>query len=95
MHMMCICPKISSNCICVFYILLLQAQKLYGTIVGQSDYNITLPTILSEWHKLYNHSLQLGESLDRLGRELGGEYWMNWMPENSTFDLAASLQQRS
>lgn len=48
--------------------------------------------ILSEWHRLYNNSLQLGVLFDRLATVLGGAYWM---PDNSTPDVTGILQQRS
>ncbi|KAK1903421.1 ATP-binding cassette sub-family A member 12, partial [Dissostichus eleginoides] len=70
-----------------------KAQDLYGVLTGQTHYNVTLPMILSEWHRLYNNSLQLGVLFDRLATELGGAYWMNWMPDNSTPDVTGILQQ--
>ncbi|KAF3843013.1 hypothetical protein F7725_001862 [Dissostichus mawsoni] len=70
-----------------------KAQDLYGVLTGQTHYNVTLPMILSEWHRLYNNSLQLGVLFDRLATELGGAYWMNWMPDNSTDDVTGILQQ--
>ncbi|XP_070831676.1 uncharacterized protein abca12 [Chaetodon trifascialis] len=70
-----------------------KAQEVYSTIIGQADYNVTLPMILSEWHKLWNNSLQFGVLLERLATELGGEYWMNWMPESNTHDVVGTLQQ--
>lgn len=72
-----------------------QAQEVYSAITGQADYNVTLPMILSEWHELYNNSLQFGMLLERLATELGGEYWTNWMPDISTHDVSGTLQQRS
>nr|XP_046260291.1 glucosylceramide transporter ABCA12 [Scatophagus argus] len=70
-----------------------KAQELYSTITGQAEYNVTLPMILSEWHELYNKSLQFGTFLERLPTELGGAYWMNWMPGNTTQDVGVTLQQ--
>lgn len=72
-----------------------QAQEFYSTLTGIGDYNVTLPMILSEWHKLYNNSLKFGVFTDRLATELGKEYWMNWMPDNSTHVVTGTLQQRS
>ncbi|KAM3607617.1 uncharacterized protein V6R79_010758 [Siganus canaliculatus] len=70
-----------------------KAQELYSAITGQADYNITLPMILSEWHRLYNNSLQFGMITGRLAMELGGTYWTNWMPDNSTHDVTGTLLQ--
>ncbi|XP_035533108.1 ATP-binding cassette sub-family A member 12 [Morone saxatilis] len=69
-----------------------KVQDLYSTFTQQADYNVTLPMILSEWHKLYNDSLQFGMFSERLATELGGAYWMNWMP-NITLDVIGTLQQ--
>ncbi|XP_023284363.1 ATP-binding cassette sub-family A member 12 [Seriola lalandi dorsalis] len=73
--------------------LIQKAQELYSTITGQTDFNVTLPMILSEWHKLSNSSGQFAELLNRLGTELGGAYWMNWMPDISTNNVTDTLQQ--
>ncbi|KAK5890557.1 hypothetical protein CesoFtcFv8_014071 [Champsocephalus esox] len=67
-----------------------KAQDLYGVLTGQTQYNVSLPMILSEWHRLYNNSLQLGVLFDRLATVLGGAYWM---PDNSTLDVTGILQQ--
>lgn len=72
-----------------------QAQELYSALTCRADYNVTLPMILSEWHKLYNNSMQFGVFLERLPAKLGLPYWMNWMPDNSTHDVIGTLQQRS
>ncbi|XP_051259487.1 uncharacterized protein abca12 isoform X9 [Dicentrarchus labrax] len=69
-----------------------KVQDVYSTFTQQADYNVTLPMILSEWHKLYNDSLQFGMFSERLTTELGGAYWMNWMP-NSSLDVIGILQQ--
>lgn len=79
----------------LFHIMFPQAQELYNTLLGQADYNATLPMILSEWHNLYNKSLQFGVFLESLPSKLGEAYWMNWMPDNSTHDVTGTLQQRS
>ena len=68
---------------------------MYNIITGQEDYNVTLPMILSEWHKLKNNSVQFGVHLNILANELGGAYWMNWIPDNNTHNIAETLQQRS
>lgn len=72
-----------------------QGQELYSTLTSQADYNVTLPMILSEWHKLYNNTQRFGVFLNRLATELGEQYWMNWMTGNSTYDVTGTLQQRS
>lgn len=72
-----------------------QAQELYSTLTGQAYSNVTLPMILSEWHKLYNNSMHFGAFVQRLPEKMGGAYWTNWMPETSTDELLESLQQRS
>ncbi|XP_044222425.1 glucosylceramide transporter ABCA12 [Thunnus albacares] len=70
------------------------AQEFYSTLTGQGDYNVTLPMILSEWHKLYNNTLKFGVFTERLVTELGEEYWMNWMATgNSTLNVTGTLQQ--
>lgn len=80
---------------CLIYIMFPQAQDLYSTLTGQTYANATLPMILSEWHKLYNNSMQFGGLLQSLPEKLGGAYWTNWMPETSNDELLGALQQRS
>ncbi|XP_071381008.1 uncharacterized protein abca12 [Centroberyx affinis] len=70
-----------------------KAQEIYSALLGQADYNVTLPMILSEWHMLYNNSLHFGVFLERVATALGGEDWSDWMPENSTYDVTGTLQQ--
>lgn len=70
-----------------------QVQELYNIFTGQPNYNVTLPMILSEWHRLRNNSVQFGVFWEKLCT-LGGAYWMNWIPQNST-DVSGILQQRS
>ncbi|XP_032384919.1 ATP-binding cassette sub-family A member 12 isoform X2 [Etheostoma spectabile] len=70
-----------------------KAQDVYTALTSQEDYNVTLPMILSEWHKLYNNSVQVAGLSHSLAKELGGEYWMNWMPDNSSQDVTEALQQ--
>ncbi|XP_068429142.1 uncharacterized protein abca12 [Clinocottus analis] len=71
-----------------------KAQDVYSALTGQSDYNVTLPMILSQWHELCNDSAQFGVLSDKLATKLIGESWMNCMPDNSTYDLSWILQQR-
>uniref|UniRef100_A0A665XAY9 ATP-binding cassette, sub-family A (ABC1), member 12 n=1 Tax=Echeneis naucrates TaxID=173247 RepID=A0A665XAY9_ECHNA len=73
--------------------LIQKAQELYSTLIGQTDDNVTLPMILSGWHKLNKTSLQFANFFNRLNTELGGSYWENWMPEISTHNLTETLQQ--
>ncbi|XP_047193227.1 glucosylceramide transporter ABCA12 isoform X2 [Scophthalmus maximus] len=73
--------------------LIQKSQEVYAAITSQTDDNATLPMILSEWHQLNNKSMRFGEFLNRLATELGGAYWMNWMPDNSTHDVTQALQQ--
>lgn len=89
------CQGLSLKLDMLFHIMFPQAQELYSTLTGRADYNVTLPMILSEWHKLYNNSMQFGVFLERLPAKLGGPYWMNWMPYNSSHDVIGTLQQRS
>lgn len=74
------------------YIVFSQFQEIYRTLTSQADYNVTLPMILSEWHKLYNSS-RFEVWLSRLSGELGVAYWLNWMP-NMTYDISGTLLQR-
>uniref|UniRef100_A0A7N6BK81 ABC transporter domain-containing protein n=1 Tax=Anabas testudineus TaxID=64144 RepID=A0A7N6BK81_ANATE len=67
--------------------------EVYSILTGQTDFNVTLPMILAEWQKLVNSSLQFKELLERVTTELDGEYWMNWMPDNSTLNANESLLQ--
>ncbi|XP_071316090.1 ATP-binding cassette sub-family A member 13 [Trachinotus anak] len=73
--------------------LIQKGQELYSTITGQINYNVTLPMILSEWHKYDNASAQFAQFFNRLATELGGTYWMNWMPDISTNNVTETLQQ--
>lgn len=77
------------------FILFAQILEVYSVLTGQTDFNVTLPMILAEWQKLVNSSLQFKELLERVTTELDGEYWMNWMPDNSTLNANESLLQRS
>ncbi|XP_049449723.1 glucosylceramide transporter ABCA12 isoform X17 [Epinephelus fuscoguttatus] len=70
-----------------------KAQDVYNTITEQTDDNVTLPMILSEWHKLQNFSMQFGMLLDTLVTGLGGAYWMDWMPDNNDHNVTETLQQ--
>ncbi|XP_033473300.2 uncharacterized protein abca12 [Epinephelus lanceolatus] len=70
-----------------------KAQDVYNTITEQTDDNVTLPMILSEWHKLQNFSMQFGMLLDTLVTGLGGAYWMDWMPHNNDHNVTETLQQ--
>lgn len=72
-----------------------QTQEMYSNLTDQADYNVTLPIILAEWQKLANSSLQFEGLLERLMAKLDGEYWMNWMLNNSTIDVYETLLQRS
>lgn len=63
-----------------------EAQNIYSAIVGEAGYNVTLPMILSEWHKLYHNSQRFEHILEQ-----GGAYWMNWMPNSSTQNVTATL----
>lgn len=70
-------------------------MDLYNAITSQgANYSVTLPMILSEWHKVNNSSMQLAEVLGRLSSELGGAYWTNWMPNINTSIVTETLQQR-
>lgn len=69
-----------------------QFQEVYRALTSQADYNVTLPMILSEWHKLYNGS-RFEVWLSRLRGELGAVYWRNWMP-SMTCDISGTLIQR-
>lgn len=69
-------------------------QEVYSALTGQADYNVTLPVILSEWHKLFNKSKQFEEQINRVIQKLGMAYWLNWMPNNSTHNFTETLQQR-
>ncbi|XP_060944020.1 uncharacterized protein abca12 [Limanda limanda] len=72
--------------------LIQKAQEVYDAITSRTEYNVTLPMILSEWQKLNNKSMKFGELLNRLAEELGGAYWMNWMPDNPQ-NFTQTLQQ--
>ncbi|KAG7227448.1 hypothetical protein INR49_005262 [Caranx melampygus] len=73
--------------------LIQKAQDLYNAITGQANYSVTLPMILSEWHKVNTSSMQFAMVLGRLSTELGGAYWTNWMPDISTSNVTETLQQ--
>lgn len=77
----------------LFYIVLIQAEELYSSTFVISGHNVTLPMILSEWHKLSNNSL--GAFLESLAKEQGGADRMDWMQANGTLNVTQILQQRS
>nr|XP_040057060.1 ATP-binding cassette sub-family A member 12 [Gasterosteus aculeatus aculeatus] len=68
-------------------------QGVYGALLGQGDYNVTLPMVLSQWHQIYNNSVQFGVHSNKLATRLMGKYWTDWMPNNSTHDVTSTLQQ--
>ncbi|XP_053295252.1 uncharacterized protein abca12 isoform X4 [Pleuronectes platessa] len=72
--------------------LIQKAQEVYDAITSRTEYNVTLPMILSEWQKSNNKTMKFGELLNRLAEELGGAYWMNWMPDNPQ-NFTQALQQ--
>uniref|UniRef100_A0A3P8W266 ATP binding cassette subfamily A member 12 n=1 Tax=Cynoglossus semilaevis TaxID=244447 RepID=A0A3P8W266_CYNSE len=72
-----------------------QGQGLVEAFKGQAELNVTLPMILSEWHKLCNSSMQFGVFIETLAGFLGGAYWMDWMPVNNTHHLSGTALQRS
>nr|XP_008296370.1 PREDICTED: uncharacterized protein LOC103369434 [Stegastes partitus] len=92
-----LCPKVNSSLeqdVLMDWMPLVQkVRKVYSAFTSEGDYNATLPMILSEWRKLRNNSLQFGGIWQRLSTGLGGTYWMNWMPDNNTHDVAETLQQ--
>ncbi|XP_073329250.1 uncharacterized protein abca12 [Pagrus major] len=69
-----------------------KVQEVYNTILVKANYSVTPPMILSEWHNLYNKSLQFAVLFERVSTELGEAYWINWLPDNSTHDVAGILQ---
>ncbi|XP_036965803.1 ATP-binding cassette sub-family A member 12 isoform X3 [Acanthopagrus latus] len=69
-----------------------KVQEVYDTILVKANYSVTPPMILSEWHKLYNKSLQFARLMEKVSTELGEAHWMNWMPDNSTHDITGTLQ---
>lgn len=79
----------------LFIIVFPQAMTLYSTLMGEENYTVTLPMMLSEWHKLNNKSQQFGVLLETLPVKLGGAYWLNWMPDYSIQNITTTLQQRS
>ncbi|TNN03130.1 hypothetical protein fugu_000159 [Takifugu bimaculatus] len=66
-------------------------HEIYRALTSQPDYNVTLPMILSEWHKLYNIS-RFEVWVNRLPAELGEAYWKNWMP-HTTHNITGTLLQ--
>lgn len=71
----------------------LQAKEFASIFMDKADQNVTLPMILSEWHKVCNASLQFAELLTTsLPETLGGAYWNNWKINSSQVSL--TLQQR-
>ncbi|KAF7662181.1 hypothetical protein LDENG_00244240 [Lucifuga dentata] len=71
--------------------LIQMALEVYNST---ADYKITLPMILSEWHKLCNNSRSFGMFLDSLAKKLSDEQsWLYWMPDNSTQNATGTLQQ--
>lgn len=66
-------------------------QEVQSIVTGQAELNVTLPMVLSEWHKFYNTNLEFAEYLDT---KVGGVDWKNWMPGTSVDHLPGALQQR-
>lgn len=69
-----------------------QFHEIYRALTSQPDYNVTLPMILSEWHKLYNISC-FEVWINRLPAELGEVYWKNWMT-HTAHNISGTLLQR-
>ncbi|XP_015235444.1 PREDICTED: ATP-binding cassette sub-family A member 12 [Cyprinodon variegatus] len=70
-----------------------KTEEVYLVLTGQSDFNLTLSMMLSEWNELYNASMQFGEFMDRLISQFGQEGWMNWFPNQYPHDITKTLQQ--
>ncbi|KAL6100670.1 abca12 [Pungitius sinensis] len=70
-----------------------KAQDVYGALLGQGDYNVTLPMVLSQWHELCNNFVKFAVLSDEVLIKLFGGYWTDWMPNNITDDVTATLQQ--
>ncbi|CAN9497876.1 unnamed protein product [Ophioblennius macclurei] len=71
-----------------------QALALNSTLTGEAEFSVGLPTILSEWHQFNNSSARFANFVRQLPPSLYEEYWMNTIPENSTYDMAETLQER-
>ncbi|XP_028991900.1 uncharacterized protein abca12 [Betta splendens] len=72
-----------------------ETQDMYNNLTGQEDVSVTLPSILAEWQKLANSSLQIQKVFETLITNLDGEYWMNWILDNSTVDVYDTFLQSS
>lgn len=64
---------------------------MQSIVTGQTELNVTLPMVLSEWHKFYNTNMEFAGYLNT---KLGGVDWKNWMPGIRVDHLPGALQQR-
>ncbi|XP_074551452.1 uncharacterized protein LOC141808677 [Halichoeres trimaculatus] len=69
------------------------AEDFNSTILSATVIKVPISVILSTWQKMFNNSVQFIELVGTLAEELGGAYWMNWMPDNSTDNVTETLQQ--
>lgn len=60
-------------------------EEIFGSLAGR---NVTLPMILSEWHKVCRTSLRFVA----LWQSLGEAFWKNWLVDSS--QALGTLQQR-
>lgn len=69
-----------------------QALELNRTFAGLAGRNVTLPMILSEWHKVYRTGSRFVAFWQSLPEKLGGAYWNNWSVDTS--QALGTLYQR-
>ena len=64
-------------------------------VQGKDSFNVTLPMILSEWHRLSATSLRFGAFLERFFTGFYKDYFEAWVPENVTVDWQEIIMKRS
>lgn len=67
----------------LFYLMFRQALEFNRTFEGLAGRNVSLPMILSEWHKVYRTGLRFVALWQSLPEKLGEAYWNNWLVDSS------------
>ncbi|CAL8266921.1 unnamed protein product [Lota lota] len=66
-------------------------EEGYNNIASHQGNNVTLPLILSEWHKLCNNTMNFPLFIDRTLSNYLSDYWMFG---NNTYDMTETLLER-
>lgn len=69
----------------------LQVESGYNNTFSQQGDNVTLPMILSEWHKLWNNTMYFPVVLNGTVMDIIAD---DWMSDGISYDIFETLLQR-